>query len=57
MIPFLLEGVAGVSHLNLNDGFHPSAEGYQVVAHTIWPKLKQLIHRHMEKGDEKNQDQ
>lgn len=47
LVPFLLDGVAGMSHLNLNDGFHPSAEGYRVVAHKIWPQLKQLIYNLM----------
>jgi acyl-CoA thioesterase-1 len=44
LVPFLLDGVAGISYLNLHDGFHPSAEGYRVVAHKIWPQLRQLIH-------------
>lgn len=43
LVPFLLDGVAGVPHLNLNDGFHPSAQGYQIVANTVWPALKRVI--------------
>lgn len=43
LVPFLLDGVAGVPHLNLNDGFHPSAEGYRVVTHKMWPRLRQLM--------------
>ena len=43
LIPFLLKGVVGMTHLNLKDGFHPSAEGYKVVSETVWPELKQLL--------------
>ncbi|WP_432714770.1 arylesterase [Pedobacter sp.] len=48
LIPFLLEGVAGLSHLNLSDGYHPSAEGYRIIANNIWPSLKQLILGHLQ---------
>lgn len=43
LIPFLLEGVAGESNLNLPDGIHPTAEGHQILAKTIWPFLEPLI--------------
>lgn len=42
-VPFLLAGVAGVKHLNLWDRLHPSAEGYKVVAKTVWPVLKSVL--------------
>jgi acyl-CoA thioesterase-1 len=42
-VPFLLAGVAGKRHLNLRDGLHPSAEGYQVIAENVWPIIKSLI--------------
>jgi acyl-CoA thioesterase-1 len=42
-IPFFLEGVAGVRNLNLPDGLHPTAKGYQVIARNVWPTIKQLI--------------
>ncbi|MFD0764023.1 arylesterase [Mucilaginibacter lutimaris] len=42
-VPFLLAGVAGVKHLNLWDRLHPSAEGYKVVAETVWPALKSVL--------------
>jgi acyl-CoA thioesterase-1 len=41
--PFFLEGVAGVPHLNLTDGIHPSAKGYQIIADRVWPVLKPLL--------------
>lgn len=42
-VPFLLQGVAGVSHLNLPDLVHPTAAGYRVIAETVWPVLKPLL--------------
>ena len=35
LIPFLLEGVATKSELNLADGIHPNPKGHQVMAKTI----------------------
>lgn len=43
LLPFLLDGVAGVAHLNMHDGLHPLAEGYQVIAQKVWPTLKPLL--------------
>jgi len=40
LVPFLLEGVAGVSALNLPDGIHPNAEGQRIVARTVWEVLE-----------------
>ena len=37
LIPFFLEGVAGEPGLNQADGIHPTAEGYKVVAETVYP--------------------
>ena len=35
LVPFLLEGVAGVARLNQDDGVHPTAEGQRIVAETV----------------------
>ena len=43
-IPFLLEGVAGEPHLNLPDGIHPNAKGYDKIAEHLWNTLKEIIH-------------
>jgi acyl-CoA thioesterase-1 len=43
LVPFLLEGVAGMRHLNLQDGIHPSAKGYQIIADKVWPILFPLL--------------
>ena len=44
-VPFYLEGVAGLPHLNLADGMHPNAEGARIVEQTIWAALKPLLER------------
>ncbi|MEM1116147.1 MAG: arylesterase [Bacteroidota bacterium] len=35
LVPFLLEGVAGVARLNQPDGIHPTPAGQQVMAETV----------------------
>ncbi|WP_421762914.1 arylesterase [Ekhidna sp.] len=42
-IPFLLEGVAGNPELNLSDGIHPTPEGHEIVAETVWDYLLPLL--------------
>lgn len=42
-LPFYLQGVAGVAHLNLSDRLHPNAEGYKVMAEHVWPVIKGLL--------------
>jgi len=39
LVPFLLEGVAGVSSLNQADGIHPNEEGSRRVAANVWRAL------------------
>lgn len=39
-VPFLLEGVGGVSKLNQGDGIHPTAEGHKILAGNVWMKLQ-----------------
>jgi acyl-CoA thioesterase I len=43
LLPFLLDGVAGIKHLNMHDGVHPLAEGYQIIARRVWPVLQPLL--------------
>jgi acyl-CoA thioesterase I len=42
-VPFLLEGVAGMRHLNLPDGVHPNAEGQRLLARHTWAVLEGLL--------------
>jgi len=43
LIPFLLDGVAGVDTLNQADGIHPTAGGHAMVARTVWRVLEPLL--------------
>ena len=43
LIPFLLDGVAGVPSLNQPDGIHPTAEGHRRLAETVWKALRPLL--------------
>ena len=43
LIPFLLEGVGGIEKLNQADGIHPTAEGQEKVAATVWKTLQPTI--------------
>jgi acyl-CoA thioesterase I len=43
LLPFLLDGVAGIDRLNQRDGIHPTAEGARLVADHLWPVLEPLV--------------
>lgn len=43
LVPFLLQGVAGIDSLNQRDGIHPTAEGARIVADNIWPVLRPML--------------
>lgn len=43
LVPFLLEGVAGIAELNQGDGIHPNAEGARRVADLVWRYLEPLL--------------
>ena len=45
LLPFLLDGVAGVAALNQGDGIHPNAEGSKRVADTMWKGLEPVLMR------------
>ena len=39
LVPFLLEGVAGIPSLNQEDGIHPNRPGAKIVARTVYTAL------------------
>ena len=43
LVPFLLEGVAGIEALNQADGIHPNAKGARLVADTVWQALEPVV--------------
>jgi acyl-CoA thioesterase-1 len=42
-IPFLLEGVGGNASLTQPDGLHPTAQGAEIVSHTVMKYLEPLL--------------
>jgi acyl-CoA thioesterase-1 len=45
LIPFFLEGVGGQPQLNLDDGIHPTGEGYKIVSQNVLRWLEPLLER------------
>jgi acyl-CoA thioesterase I len=43
LVPFFLEGVAGVAALNQADGMHPTTEGQRIIAETLWKYLLPVL--------------
>ena len=43
LVPFLLDGVAGVRSLNQADGIHPNVAGARRVAATVWRALEPAL--------------
>ena len=43
LIPFLLDGVAGVDTLNQSDGIHPNEAGARIVAENVWRVLRGML--------------
>jgi acyl-CoA thioesterase I len=44
-MPFFLDGVAGLPHLNIADGMHPNAEGARVIERAVWHTLQPLLEK------------
>jgi acyl-CoA thioesterase I len=43
LVPFLLDGVAGMPELNIADGIHPNPQGHRVLARTVWQALGPML--------------
>jgi acyl-CoA thioesterase-1 len=46
VIPFFLDGVAGIDSLNQRDGIHPNEEGTKIVTETVYRSLRPLLGKH-----------
>jgi acyl-CoA thioesterase I len=44
-MPFYLDGVAGIPHLNIADGMHPNAAGARIVERALWGTLEPLLEK------------
>ena len=45
LIPFILDGVAGIDSLNQDDGIHPNPAGARIVARNVWRGIEPLLVR------------
>jgi len=45
LMPFFLDGVAGIPALNNADGIHPNPEGARIVERALWPALEPLLEK------------
>lgn len=45
LVPFILDGVAGIARLNQADGIHPTPAGQRIIADRLWPHLLPLLRR------------
>jgi len=45
LVPFVLEGVAGIARLNQADGIHPTEEGQRMMADLVWTAIRPLLDR------------
>lgn len=43
LMPFLLQGVGGLSKFNQSDGIHPSPAGHAIIADNVWAVVKPLL--------------
>lgn len=43
LVPFLLNGVAGIEAMNQADGIHPTAEGAKIAADNVWAVLRPML--------------
>ena len=43
LMPFLLDGVAGIGPLNQADGVHPNPAGAKIVAANVWKSIAPLV--------------
>ena len=44
-MPFYLDGVAGIPHLNIADGMHPNAEGARIIERALWGTIEPLLEK------------
>ncbi|MCU0624838.1 MAG: arylesterase [Gemmatimonadaceae bacterium] len=45
LLPFLLDGVAGVAKYNQADGIHPNEDGSKLVAANLWKALETVLRK------------
>lgn len=43
LIPFLLEGVAGRTEMNIADGIHPNEKGHQIISEIVYKAIEEYL--------------
>lgn len=43
LVPFFLDGIAGIADMNQSDGIHPTARGHQLMAERVWTVLEPVL--------------
>jgi len=43
LVPFLLDGVAGIPELNQRDRIHPTSKGHEILADNVWTVLQKVL--------------
>ncbi|MBW0434439.1 arylesterase [Leptospira yasudae] len=43
LVPFFMDGVAGIKKLNQKDGIHPTAEGHRILAKNLFPFVQKIL--------------
>jgi len=43
LIPFILDGVAGIPELNQRDKIHPTEEGHVILADNVWKVIEKML--------------
>lgn len=43
LVPFLLDGVAGIPELNQRDRIHPTSKGHEILADNVWTVLQKIL--------------
>lgn len=51
LVPFFLDGIAGVRPLNQADGIHPTSEGHALMADRVWSTLEPLLRTMAPEGE------
>jgi len=45
LMPFFLDGVAGIPALNNSDGIHPNPAGARIIEGALWQTLEPLLEK------------
>lgn len=53
LVPFFLDGIAGIAEMNQADGIHPTAQGHELMAERVWTVLEPVLRSAVGKGGDR----